>query len=96
MYDKCLFFFLNLYILNNIEYKTQIMKRNYLLLLSQSNNNLMTMVRCSFNFYYRFKILKYYLIIDKLLISVYHKLILLIYCLLNNIIKLLYKANVLK
>lgn len=90
------FFFLNLNILNNaLNIKHNIMKRNYLL-LSQSNINLMTMVRCSFNFHYRFKIPKYYLIIEKLLISVYHKLILLIYCLLVNIIKLLYMANVLE
>lgn len=72
------------------------MERNYLLLLSQSNNNLMTVMRCSFNFYYRFKIPKYYLIIEKLLISVYLEFILLIYCLLVNIIKLLYMANILQ
>lgn len=53
-------------------------------------------MRCSFNFYYKFKISKYYLIIEKLLLSVYCKFILHIYCLLVNIIKLLYMANVLE
>lgn len=54
------------------------------------------MVRCSFNFYYRFKIPKYYRMIEKLLISVYRKFILLIYYLIVNTFKLLHMANVLE